>query len=123
MPRQNARPAHPLRRLLAAGCAALVLALTLASVSPAAHAWLHQDEPAHACRDHPKAKPAPHAADHNCAVVLFAHGLDLPVGPVALLPPASLPRTFAHSGTVELFLVSPRYLRQPERGPPAARVS
>lgn len=111
----------PLRRLLAAFCAALVLALTLFAASPVAHDWLHAVEPSHTCTQHakPVATPTPAAADqHDCAVVLFASGVDLPVGPVALLPPRLVPQGVSPVTAAEVFLVSPRYLRQPERGPP-----
>lgn len=98
------------RRLCAAGGAALVLALTVFSASPVAHEWLHSDH------DH----DAP--ADHGCAVVLFAAGVALPLGLTAVPPPETVVRAQAGAPAREIFLISPRYLRQPERGPPAARV-
>ena len=50
-----------LRRLCAAGCAALVLALTIFAASPGAHDSLHADGTAR--------------TDDGCAVVLFAGGV------------------------------------------------
>ena len=66
------RSAHPepLRRLLAAGVAGLVLALSVLAASPSLHAWLHPD--------------AGHA-DHACAVTLFLQGMTAPAAEVALV--------------------------------------
>ena len=114
--------ADTLRRLLAAGCALLVLALTIVAASPSAHAWFHEAEQAHTCPHHPPAdpKPAPaEAAGHDCAVVLFASGVDLDVGPLALFPPATVAGAVSPVTAAAPDLVAPRYLRQPERGPPA----
>lgn len=105
------------RRLLAAGCAALVLALTIFAASPAAHEMLHDNGPGH---EH---CPQTAAEDHSCAVVLFASGVSLPVEPLYVLPPTTVPAGISPVTAAEVFLVSPRYLRQPERGPPAVRIS
>lgn len=73
-------PRHPtleaLRRLLAAGSAALVLALGLMSVSPALHQRVHATPCADAA-DHDASAQSdqPFATDHGCAVIAFAHGL------------------------------------------------
>ncbi|MFM1851265.1 MAG: hypothetical protein RIS54_949 [Verrucomicrobiota bacterium] len=73
-------PRHPtleaLRRLLAAGSAALVLALGLMSVSPALHQWVHA-VPCAEDADHDASAQSdqPFATDHGCAVIAFAHGL------------------------------------------------
>jgi hypothetical protein len=98
-----------LRRLFAAACAALVFALTVFAASPVAHEWLHVDGVSQ--------------ADDDCAVTLFASGVSLPVGPVHITPPVEAGSTVSPATAAELFLVSPRYLRQPERGPPANWVS
>lgn len=98
-----------LRRLLAAGCAALVFALTVFAASPVAHQLLHVDDVSQ--------------GDHDCAVVLFASGVSLPVGPVHVTPPVEAIGAVSPATAAEVFLVSPRYLRQPERGPPASWVS
>ncbi|MES2692627.1 MAG: hypothetical protein V4773_04080, partial [Verrucomicrobiota bacterium] len=94
MSRPAAIHVSPFRRFLAALSAALVLALTLISASPAAHEWLHQVEQHHTCQHHHapvKAKPAATAdSEHDCAVVLFASGVDLPVAPLALTPPSAV---------------------------------
>lgn len=113
--------AELVRRALAAGCAALVMALTLFAASPLAHDWLHAAEKRHTCHDHPA--PVPSAEGHDCAVVLFASAADVPVGPLALLPPRVLAGALSPVTAAEFFLISPRYLRQPERGPPTSRLS
>jgi hypothetical protein len=102
--------------------AALVFGLALASASPDLHAWLHGETAAHgheACRhtEHAPAKDDSH--EHRCAVVLFANGADLPFAAVVVLlrDPASSPVALAPEA---LHLAPPRYLRQPERGPPLA---
>ena len=64
-------PPHRLRailplvgRLLAGGCAALVLLLGVLAASPALHGWLHHDGG---------------DAGHACAVTLFQHATDTAV--------------------------------------------
>lgn len=105
--------ADQLRRVLAGGCAALVLALTIFAASPAAHGLLHDDDPSHG-----------HATtDDACAVAMFASGVSLPVGPIAITPPTTVPQGISPVTAADVFLVSPRYLRQPERGPPLSWVS
>lgn len=93
------------RRFVAAGCALLLLTITCLAASPDAHRHLHDDA------DH---------ADHECAIVLFAQGFALALG--ALL--VSAPRLIGHASTLlartELRLIAPRYLHQPERGPPVS---
>ena len=110
-------------RALAAMCAAMVLALTLFAASPAAHDWLHAAQKSHTCADHEKSAPASNATDHGCAVVLFANGVDTPVAAIALVPPRVVTQNVSPATAAEFYLVSPRYLRQPERGPPLSRVA
>ena len=100
-----------LRRALALGCAALVLALTIFAASPSAHDFLHDHDHCHA------------VDDEGCAVVMFASGVSLPVAPFALTPPTDLVQGISPVTAADVFLVSPRYLRQPERGPPSSWVS
>lgn len=94
-----------LRRLVAAGCAALVLVLALSAVSPSLHALFHANE-------------APATETDDCAVMLFAGSADCSVACVTVAPVASMFEVPQWRAGSELFLVSPRYLRQPERGPP-----
>lgn len=74
--------------------AVLVLLLSVSSVSPALHAWLHDlghDHAEHTCPHHgaraatSDSAPAPDGEDHQCAVTLFAHGHLLAALFVALL--------------------------------------
>lgn len=95
-----------LRRLGAAGAAALVLGLTLFAASPQLHDWLH------AC-DHVD-------ADEGCPVTLFAGGVPLPVEQPVVAAPAAFRSAWSAPAREEIFLPTPRYLLQPERGPPVA---
>jgi hypothetical protein len=99
-----------LRRLLAGGCAGLVLALTIFAASPTAHGLLHDDA-------------GTGLTDDGCAVVLFANGVSFPVGPIAIIPPEVVTKSASPITAAEVVLVSPRYLRQPERGPPSRWVA
>ena len=110
-----------LRRGLALACAGLVFALTIFAASPVAHAWLHVQHQGCA-GDEGHETTAPIESD-SCAVVLFASGVSLPVGPIAITPPTEAVQAISPVTAAEIFLVSPRYLRQPERGPPSSRVS
>lgn len=110
-------------RLIAAMCAALVLTLTFLAASPSAHRWLHSGVSSHECPEHPKSPAAPHPFEHDCVVVLFASGVETPVAAIALIPPRVVTRNISPVTAAEFYLVSPRYLRQPERGPPSVRVA
>ncbi len=93
-------------RCFAVGAVVLTLLLTAAAASPALHLWLHGDT-------------VPDASD-SCAVVLFASGVTLATAAVAV---AALPlvwRVVRVWNAEEILLASPRYLRQPERGPPVS---
>lgn len=100
------RHADFFRRFLAGGAAALVLALGMFAASPVLHDWLHGADADAA------------ANDHGCAVVLFASGVSVPLGTIAIAPPSAEWREWVRPVAREIFLASPRYLRQPERGPP-----
>lgn len=93
------------RRATAIAGAALVFALTVLAASPAAHGWLHHGH-----------DPAPE--EDGCAVVLYAGGLTASPDPIDLPRPSPARPATAPEAAVELWLVTPRYLRQPERGPP-----
>ncbi|HKB57271.1 MAG TPA: hypothetical protein VKC51_06750 [Lacunisphaera sp.] len=92
------------RQTLAMGCAVLIFALGLFTASPALHNQLH---------------PGPHSSlDDGCAVALFANGVSVSVGVIALPPVMGEWRDLPGVASREVFLDSPRYLLQPERGPP-----
>ena len=94
-----------LHRLNAVLGIALLLLLTTAAACPALHHWLHAESETD--------------AGDNCAIVLFASGIVLAAATVAVTAPHSVWREQALGTVAEIFLASPRYLRQPERGPPA----
>jgi hypothetical protein len=102
-PRQSRR-VDCLRRLLAAGCAALIFALGLFAASPALHGQLHHDTTA--------------STDDGCAIVLFAGGVSVPLAAIAVTPPSAEWCEPVYFGSTEICLDSPRYLLQPGRGPP-----
>lgn len=86
------------------GCAVLIFALGLFAVSPTLHGQLH---------------PGPHSSlDDGCAVALFASGVSVSPGVIALPPLMGEWRDLPCVASQEVFLDSPRYLLQPERGPP-----
>ena len=84
----------------------LVLALTVLAASPHLHARLHADDAAHS------------PDEQGCVVTLFAQGVE-PLLAAAFLIFAPLLRVIAAPPSArEVFLVAPRFLRLPERGPP-----
>ena len=93
-------------RAMAAGCAALVFALGLLAASPHFHEQLHHHSDP--------------SLDDGCAIVLFANGVAVPVSVTALPPTATGWLESPRANSTEILLDSPRYLFQPERGPPVA---
>lgn len=94
------------RRLLAVAGVALVLLLSMSVVSPLLHDHLHGGESS--------------VAAHTCAVVLFASGVNFALATIAIAAPRIAWRELPRVAVAELFVATPRYLRQPERGPPHA---
>jgi len=74
--------AEYLRRLFAAGGAALVLALAVFAASPELHHWLHAD--------------AGPASDDECAVTLFASGVSIAPAAIPVPLPAMEWRVVSH---------------------------
>ena len=103
-------PAAQLRRFVAGGLATLVLALSVFAASPVAHDWLHCGEADHG------------GAEDACAVVMLAQGVALPAALFVPTPPDAMVETLLPVAAAEVFLVAPRYLRQPGRGPPVVRI-
>ncbi|HUR60166.1 MAG TPA: hypothetical protein VM029_20755 [Opitutaceae bacterium] len=91
-------------RFAAAGGAVLVFALTICAASPIAHDWLHRSGDS--------------GQESGCAVLLFADGVSLPLDTLGVQPPAAVTGRVTLASATDVFLISPRYLRQPERGPP-----
>ena len=94
------------RRLLAAGGIALVLLLAVLAANPELHRLIHSG--------------ADTGQEDNCAVVLFAHGVSAPFDTAMVAATPAIWLALVHSETVEIFLTSPRYQHQPERGPPVS---
>ena len=103
---QHHRRAEWMRRLLAAGCIALVFALGVFASSPTLHEQLHHDNQV--------------SADDGCAIVLFAGGVSVPLAPISAPPAPLVSGHETFSVATELLLDSPRYLLLPGRGPPLA---
>jgi hypothetical protein len=105
IPEQQPTWFRSLHRALAAAGVVLVFALGLFAASPELHGKLHASD---------------QVADDGCAVVLFAGGVVL-LTVASALPPrlVAWPET-ARVAFATPFVDSPRYLLQPERGPPAA---
>jgi len=112
-----------LHRLTAGAVAVVIGVLGLLAVSPEAHAWLHGHDSGDTCghshHAHDSTVPAPLGEDEGCVVWLFAQGIDSGVAAMVLdvRPAASVAESPA--APEELRLSPPRYLRRPERGPPA----
>jgi hypothetical protein len=85
-----------------------VLALTIFAASPVAHGFLHGNDAAHGQT----------VTGDACAVVMFASGVALTIGPIAVAPSTTVSQRVSPITSADIFLLSPRYLRQPERGPP-----
>jgi hypothetical protein len=103
--RTNPRVTPPFfRRLVAAGLAALVLAIALLAAAPAAHKHLHDDA------DH---------ADHECAIVFLAHGVTLTTALAAAKAVTVEWRETFPAAPVALHLTSPRHLLPLQCGPPS----
>jgi hypothetical protein len=115
-----------LRRLLAAGCAVLVLVLGLMAVNPVLHDLAHQsattDKSACAHHAHGHATPPEDQSknSHECAVTLFAQGLALATPVVAPDSTSFAWHDLLFPAVEEPLLTASPYLHQPERGPPVA---
>ena len=118
-------PLSPFLRVLASAAAALVLTLSVFSASPELHSLLHGSVSA---REFGFAKSVPAKStgsdacsaeeDDGCAVALFAQGVSLPLLLPVLTRPELVQDPANCRSSAEFFWVQPRYLRQPERGPP-----
>lgn len=94
-----------LHRLFAVAALLLVIALTVLVASPDLHSRLHAGDSDHATHE------------AGCAVTLFSQGVE-PLLALALLLAPLVRVIVAPPSAHELFLVRPRFLRLPERGPP-----
>lgn len=121
--RPNPDPSHrPLTtpsRVLAGVLAWLVFGLSLVSFSPEAHAFLHRAVEATAEDCHHVHSEPIESPEHGCAVVWFACGVELPSASYFPTPAVTVAPAPERERPA-LLLAPPRYLRQPERGPPSA---
>jgi hypothetical protein len=85
----------------------LVLLLTILAASPELH------ERFHGADQHTE-------EEDGCAVELFASGVSLSVCSATVPSPSTGWREESLPFVREIFLAIPRYLRQPERGPPVS---
>lgn len=118
-----------LRRGVALLSVGLVLLLSVSSVSPELHTWLHvRFEPeAAACAHHAHAKHVPQTHDdgdrsdptHDCAVTLFSHGVVHHSAALLALPCEGILRAVNYRAFERLALAQPRYLHLPPQAPPA----
>jgi hypothetical protein len=94
------------RRVIASSGIALVLLLAALSASPNLHRAFHADDAI--------------AADDGCAVVQFAQGISSAPDPLLAAAATVVFHLERIPAAAEKFLASPRYLHQPERGPPVS---
>ena len=92
-----------MRRVTAGLSIAIVLALAVFAASPELHAKLHGGTISHG---------------DECPVAVLAAGVSVPVAISVAAPVAVELRVPRALTAEEIFVSSPRYLRQPERGPP-----
>jgi hypothetical protein len=102
----RSRVPDPLFRLVAAGCVALVLALTVLAVCPSLHAWLHGEK---------QLDP-----NDDCAVVLFAQGLTPALAAIVALVVARRVLGDRLPEPSRLFLAARPFEFPPGCGPPAS---
>jgi hypothetical protein len=81
----------------------MILGLLILAASPEIHVCIHND--------------ASHE-DHDCAVVLFAQGVTADLELPAITPPDENWSECLRVALSKISLKPPRYLHQPERGPP-----
>ena len=103
MPPRHAFSWNQLRRWFALGNIGVLLALGIFAANPSLHGQLHGG---HA------------GTDEGCPITLFASGVTLAVGTIAVLLPAVRWETQPLFAVEPLALESPHFLLQPERGPP-----
>jgi hypothetical protein len=99
------RPPAPFLRLIAGGCAALVLLLVVLEACPPLHAWLHGEKELD--------------ADDNCSVVLFANGVTPAGETVALVAIVLFVWRAVFPPPTAIVLAQPRFRLPYGQAPPA----
>ncbi len=93
-----------MRRYCGIACAAVVFALGVFASSPVLHDQLHHHDAG--------------TGDDGCVIILFAQGIVSPLAVASVPPPTDTWERERAMRLVEIFVSSPRYRWQPERGPP-----
>ncbi|HUR56656.1 MAG TPA: hypothetical protein VM029_03030 [Opitutaceae bacterium] len=121
-------------RMVASLAAAMVMVLSLSTVSPELHAWLHDkaqpQEQTHVCPHHAAPGAAGHASHapapdsdesdtHQCAVTMFSHGVVHHAAALLTQPCEGILRAVNYRAFERLALAQPRYLHLPPQAPPA----
>ena len=108
----------PLHRFTAVLGIVLVVLLNLLAASPELHAWVHGDEhaPAHSTPGHEPVGDD----DHECAVTLFAHGVEALLVFCVLMLARPLARSVIPRARDEIARTRPRYWLVPSHAPPVA---
>lgn len=117
MPAMSTHNPSLLARVTAVLAVGLVLALSLLSVSPELHGWLHGPEGAGEHADHEAEAPVGDS-DHSCAVTLFAHGVETLLVFCLLLLARPLARSTVWPAGDEIAAAYPRYWHVPSHAPP-----
>ena len=122
-------PLPRISRVVATLAAALVMVLSLATVSPELHAWLHdrgEDRAAQACPHRhaaesatPVADSSGHGESHECAVTLFSQGVVHYAAALLTQPCEGVLRAVNFRAFERRALAQPRYLHRPPQAPPA----
>jgi hypothetical protein len=115
------RSEHLLFRITACVAALCLLALTVFAASPGLHAELHSDGAATADVQHQHDHGAPvGAADHECAVTLFANGATALLVFCLLMLVRPLAASVVLRAVDQIAVARPRYWLVPSHAPPAA---
>jgi hypothetical protein len=109
-----------LARSTAALAIGLVLALTVLASSPELHERLHGHEAAPAAAHHEGASAQADDSDDGCIVTLFAQGIVLALGILALAFTGQRLRLPDFADFDRVTPESPRFLHLPPQGPPLA---
>ena len=126
----SATPSHLWRAVALLG-AGLVMMLSLSSVSPEMHAWLHEkasESAPHKCAHHGASAHSdstanvPHSnegEEDSCAVTMFSHGVVYQAGALLVRPCEGILRAINYRAFERLALAQPRFLHLPPQAPPA----
>lgn len=112
------RPSRLTTRLTALLAVLLVLMLGMMSVCPELHGGLHEHEQLAAHSDHEEHETPVNDSGHECAVTLFAHGVEILQVFCLLMLVRSLARSDVLLAGDEIAAAYPRYWLVPSHAPP-----